>query len=125
MMGGVDNRLFVYGTLAPGASNAHVLAGLQGQWQRAWVRGRHYPEGCAASFGYPALFLAGEDEPDAELVEGLLFSSADLPQHWPRLDAFEGEAYRRVTARLCLEGGEGLDAWVYEVKNPGNENTGK
>jgi gamma-glutamylcyclotransferase (GGCT)/AIG2-like uncharacterized protein YtfP len=117
----VDSRLFVYGTLAPGASNAHVLAGLQGQWQKAWVRGRCYPQGCAASFGYPALFLAGVDEVGAQRVEGLLFSSEDLLQHWPRLDAFEGEAYQRVVTEVCTDSGERFDAWVYEVKNKGDE----
>jgi gamma-glutamylcyclotransferase (GGCT)/AIG2-like uncharacterized protein YtfP len=41
-----------------------------------------------------------------------VFESADLPQHWARLDAFEGDGYRRETARVSTTNGE-LDACIY------------
>lgn len=35
----MEERLFVYGTLAPGKPNEHVLAGLTGDWVAASVKG--------------------------------------------------------------------------------------
>ena len=37
-------RLFVYGTLAPGRANAHVLTGIDGTWEEASVTGKRYAE---------------------------------------------------------------------------------
>lgn len=125
MTEGALTRLFVYGTLAPGASNAHVLAGLEGHWQPARVRGYCYPQGHRASFGYPALFLADACDAEAPMVEGLLFSSEDLHAFWPQLDVFEGEAYRRVVVPVELAGGHTVDAHVYEVVNVEKKNGGR
>jgi len=36
-------RLFVYGSLAPGEVNAQVLEPLAGEWQEASVRGTLHP----------------------------------------------------------------------------------
>jgi gamma-glutamylcyclotransferase (GGCT)/AIG2-like uncharacterized protein YtfP len=58
--------------------------------------------------GYPGLKLDAEGvEIDVQVLE-----SADLPQHWARLDAFEGSGYRRETARVSTARGE-LDAFLY------------
>lgn len=105
-------RLFVYGTLAPGRSNEQVLAGLKGCWQRASTRGLFLPEGCATSYGFPAIIL---NSPDAAEIEGLLFSSAELPAFWPQLDEFEGDGYRRVIATITTAAGERLKAYTYEL----------
>ena len=72
------------------------------------VRGRLVDEGWAAKMGYPALIL------DSTAVEIAihLFESDDLPNHWPRLDAFEGAGYRRVTVQVATDDGH-LDAWIY------------
>lgn len=35
----MTDHLFVYGSLAPGKSNAHVLAGIAGSWQPARAKG--------------------------------------------------------------------------------------
>ncbi len=104
----IDHRLAVYGTLAPGQSNHHELAGLEGVWRRGTVRGRLVADGWAATDGFPAMFL----DPEAPPVEVLLFESADLPAHWARLDAFEGPGYRRtaITVAIC---DELIDAWIY------------
>ncbi|MCG8434801.1 MAG: gamma-glutamylcyclotransferase [Gammaproteobacteria bacterium] len=106
-------HLFVYGTLAPGKSNAHILEGVTGTWRPGSIRGSLHPEGWGATLGYPAVVLddAGEEIP------GLLFSSAELEKHWDRLDEFEGEAYERVLARVVLEDGGTIDAYVYALRN--------
>lgn len=94
-------RLAVYGTLAPGRPNHHQLAGLSGQWIEGTVRGQLHQAGWGAYLGYPAIVL----DVDGPEVNVQLFKSSDLPEHWDRLDAFEGPAYRRaVTAVSTIEG---------------------
>jgi gamma-glutamylcyclotransferase (GGCT)/AIG2-like uncharacterized protein YtfP len=103
-----DARLATYGTLAPGRVNHHQLAGLKGQWQQGTVRGRLADAGWAAALGYRGLVL----DPLGPIVEVHLFESAELPDHSPRLDAFEGTGYRRVVTQVRTADGE-LDAWIY------------
>lgn len=105
-------RLFVYGTLAPGEVNEHVLQSLQGDWQPASVTGSLHPQGWGATYGFPALRL----DPGGEPVNGQLFTSADLPGFWSELDHFEGEAYRRVVTVLRLQDGAELQAHVYVLR---------
>lgn len=108
-------RLFVYGTLAPGRPNEHVLASLPGEWQPATVRGRLLPEGWGAAAGYPAIVL----DSNASEVEGLVFTSESLPEHWARLDEFEGDGYERVRTKAQLQDGTFVDAYVYALRgNP-------
>ena len=108
----MTERLFVYGTLQPGHANAHLLEAIGGSWQPASVVGTLYAKGWAATEGYPALVL----EEDGEEVEGYVFSSERLARHWERLDAFEGEGYRRVVARARLEDGRTVEAYVYVLR---------
>lgn len=105
-----DTRLAVYGTLAPGRQNHHQMAGMTGDWRPGVVRGRLYAEGWGAAMGYPGLVL----DPEGPEVAVLIFQSPDLPAHWSRLDAFEGEGYRRVTVSVSTPDGA-VDAWIYEL----------
>jgi len=105
-----DHRLVVYGTLAPGRANHDQLAGLDGRWREATVRGELFASGWGAALGYPGLVL----DPDGATVEAQLFESKDLPAHWPRLDAFEGPGYRRVLTQAATDEGP-VDAWIYEL----------
>ena len=104
-------RLFVYGSLAPGRVNAHVLAGVPGTWEPASVRGRLFPEGWGAAVGYPGIVL---DERGDE-VAGLIFSSDELDAHWARLDAFEGEGYERVRSVATRRDGSRLEVYIYAL----------
>ena len=107
----MTNRLFVYGSLAPGRSNEHVLADVSGTWQPATVKGRLLPKGWGAAMGYPAIVL----DDNAGEVEGFLFSSESLPEHWARLDEFEGEGYERVLTAAKLKDGKTVDAYIYRL----------
>ncbi len=107
----ITNRLFVYGTLTPGQSNAHVLADLAGSWQKATVNGTVYQVNWGTACGYPGILLNLDD---AE-VSGLIFASDDLPAHWQRLDAFEGEGYTRVLVTARTECGSSVQAFVYSL----------
>jgi gamma-glutamylcyclotransferase (GGCT)/AIG2-like uncharacterized protein YtfP len=105
-----DTRLAIYGTLAPGRVNHHQLATLNGRWQRGTVRGRLTEAGWGSALGFPGLVL----DPVGPLVEVYLFESPDLPDHWTRLDEFEGSGYRRVVTQVSTAEGAST-AWIYVV----------
>jgi gamma-glutamylcyclotransferase (GGCT)/AIG2-like uncharacterized protein YtfP len=106
------SRLFVYGTLAPGRSNEHVLADLEGTWTPAQVRGHFVEQGWGAALGHPGL----TPDESAPWVDGLLFESADLPDHWSRLDDFEGPVYGRVLVSAQLADGSTVSTCVYAIR---------
>ena len=106
------NRLFVYGTLAPGRPNAHVLSHLSGTWQNAGVRGRLLQAGWGAEQGYPGIVI----DAAAAMVEGFVLSAEGLQHEWPRLDAFEGEQYQRVVTQALLADGQLVDVYVYQLR---------
>lgn len=108
-------RLFVYGTLAPGRPNAHVLADVPGTWEPASVTGTLLAQGWGAAVGYPGIVL---DE-HGETVQGLVFTSTALPQHWARLDEFEGDGYRRVLTTARLVDGTLVQAFIYCLSDAG------
>lgn len=104
----MTDRLFVYGSLAPGRANAHVLADLHGTWQPASVKGTLRQEGWGAALGFPGIVLGDGGE-----VSGQVFTSKELQGHWARLDAFEGEGYARVLANVRLQDGREVEACIY------------
>ena len=108
----MTHGLFVYGTLAPGRPNAHVMDGMVGTWEPGVARGALLPDGWGAAAGYPAIVLAA----DGPEVPGFLFRSEDLPQHWDRLDEFEGEGYDRVLTTVWLATGEQATAYIYALR---------
>lgn len=105
------NRLFAYGTLGPNRENAHIMANIDGVWQKAYVRGVIHTLDWGPDQGLPAIVL----DSGAPQVAGFLFSSDELDQHWDRLDEFEGFQYERVQVEIQLETGEKLEAWTYQM----------
>ena len=106
-----DRALAVYGSLAPGRSNHAQMAGLAGEWQAGFVRGHLVASGWGAAQGYPGL----RPDPLGPEVPVQLFTSDDLPAHWPRLDAFEGAEYERVVVEVDL-GTHAVAAWIYALR---------
>ena len=104
-------RLFVYGTLAPGRANHAVIADIPGTWQAASLRGRLLDEGWGAAMGCPGIVPAL----DGDEVEGFVLSSRHLEDHWPRLDAFEGDGYARVPVTVSIAGAGEVTAYVYAL----------
>ena len=51
-------------------------------------------------YGYPGIDL----DPDGPTVAVQLFESPDLPEHWTRLDEFEGSGYRRTVTTVNTTG---------------------
>ncbi|MEK9722945.1 MAG: gamma-glutamylcyclotransferase [Rhodospirillaceae bacterium] len=104
------HRLVAYGTLRPGQSNHDQLAGLNGVWVPGTVRGRVTEAVWQGNEGYPGIIL----DPDGGAVAVEVFESADLPNHWPRLDAFEGPGYRRTLVAVSTSEGE-IEGSIYEL----------
>ena len=104
-------RLFVYGTLAPGRANHKILEGITGTWESATLRGLLFQDGWGAAMGFPAIVPSA----DGEIVEGFVFSSKALENHWAMLDEFEGEGYERVLVTVNMQNGTQLDAYVYAL----------
>jgi gamma-glutamylcyclotransferase (GGCT)/AIG2-like uncharacterized protein YtfP len=103
-----DCRLIAYGSLAPGRPNHHQLDGLKGRWLEGAIRGELMQQGWGAAMGYPA-FVAN---PDGPALKVLIFESPELPDHWSRLDEFEGAEYQRVVVPVETPEGR-LDASIY------------
>lgn len=72
------------------------------------MRGRLHEAGWGAAMGYPGIVL----DPDAPEVAVQVFTSDNLPAHWARLDAFEGEGYTRVWVEVTTADGI-LEASIY------------
>ena len=105
-------RLFVYGTLAPGRANHDVLEAIPGTWEAATIKGKLFQEGWGAQLGSPGIVPTE----DGDVVQGFVFSSEHLTDQWARLDAFEGEGYDRVRVTVRVEGTRSVDAYVYALK---------
>lgn len=99
-----NRRLVAYGTLRPGQVNHHLVRDLEGIWRRGRIKGRVVPQ----PSGYTALRPDDPGETEVEVLE-----SAGLAEAWPRLDAFEGAAYRRRLVAVTLSDGQRLAAYVY------------
>lgn len=107
---GPENTLAIYGTLAPGQPNHHVLDDLSGTWIKGQVFGKLKNAGWGAEQGYPGIEL----DPNGDAVVVHLFQSDDLPAHWARLDAFEGDGYCRKTVQVRTEQGS-VEASIYAL----------
>jgi gamma-glutamylcyclotransferase (GGCT)/AIG2-like uncharacterized protein YtfP len=105
---GSSHRLAVYGSLAPGCSNHGQLQGLSGRWIEGTVRGELHDGGWSAGLGYPGIRL----DLEGPIVSVQVLISPDLPDHWRRLDEFEGSGYRREVTIVATAEGE-LAASIY------------
>ena len=102
-------RLFVYGTLRPGHSNAYILENIGGEWLPGYVTGTFYERGWGAAADFPGIVL----HKNGPQVQGYLFTSDNLEAHWPMLDEFE-DGYDRVEVDVITTNGEQLSAWIYQ-----------
>jgi len=91
-----NNRLLVYGSLAPGENNYAIIAPLEGAWQDCSVRGNLKEEGELRELIW---------NPNGGEVFSQLFESTQLKAHWDRIDRFEGSRYRRQLVLVKMSTG--------------------
>lgn len=117
VFGGAARRLAVYGSLAPGEANHHVLSGCPGEWRRGWVRGELHETGWGADAGFPGFVW----RPGGPRVPVRVLHSRALPRHWGRIDAFEGPDYLRIL--VPVEGSEARTRVcnLYALRDPPGE----
>ncbi len=108
----MTDQLFVYGTLALGQPNEHILGNIGGSWNAASVTGYLRDKGWGAEMGYPGIILS----PKGQKVEGFVFASAKLIDNWCKLDEFEGNAYERVIAKVTLPDESTTNAYIYVLR---------
>jgi gamma-glutamylcyclotransferase (GGCT)/AIG2-like uncharacterized protein YtfP len=89
---GSSHTLAVYGTLAPGRPNHHVLAPFGGEWTDGLIEGDLLPMGWGADLGYPGF----QPRVGGEAVAVQVLSAPLLASAWPTLDDFEGPGYERI-----------------------------
>ena len=109
----LDNRLFVYGTLAPNQPNARISC------PSGWPIGRRpllsapcIPKAGAQQWAILPFKLIGTDS-----VKGFLLESPDLPGFWDELDEFEGADYRRVEVTAYPENGDAVQSFIYALND--------
>jgi len=83
-----------------------------GTWEAGSIKGRLIEAGWGAELGFPGLVLddAGDD------IEGHVFVSENLSQHWTALDDFEGAEYKRQLTTVTLSKGGTTEAYVYALR---------
>jgi gamma-glutamylcyclotransferase (GGCT)/AIG2-like uncharacterized protein YtfP len=87
-----SHTLAVYGTLAPGRPNHHVVAPLGGEWTDGLIEGDLIPLGWGAALGFPGFRpRVGGDAVAVRVLTAPLLATA-----WPTLDRFEGPGYERI-----------------------------
>ena len=110
LLGYPERRLAAYGSLQPGEDQHHRLEMLGGRWMPGTVEGFLHDRGWAERRGYPGYVRRDP----GERISLQVFQSAELPGHWPALDAFEGERYRRILASVATEAGA-IACNIYEM----------
>lgn len=113
------SRLFVYGTLRPGGRAPERLRRL------LETRGRRLGSGTVAgrlhdAGAYPvAVEPTDAEDGDAPRIHGVVYALDEPSGVLPALDAYEGVRpggrgpFRRDVARVRLESGGTVDAWIY------------
>lgn len=96
LLGQPSKRLISYGTLAPGKPNHSLISDLPGEWKECVIRGTMNQSGGLPRFSW---------NPHGAEQSASLFTSDALPNHWDRIDRFEGREYRRQLIPAGTHGG--------------------
>ena len=90
------------------------MAAVPGVWEPATIRGELLQLGWGAEVGYPGIVV----KKDGPVVDGFVFTSDALDEHWERLDDFEGDGYRRVLTTVELGDGRTVEAHIHVLRRP-------
>ncbi|HEY9733026.1 MAG TPA: gamma-glutamylcyclotransferase [Drouetiella sp.] len=112
---GTDRALAVYGTLAPGRENYHIVEPLGGEWTDGLIEGDLQETGWGATLGYPAF----RPRTGGTILKIKVLRSDALPQGWKEVDDFEGPEYERILVPVYESGETNSDSEprIYTVAN--------
>ncbi len=113
---GTSHTLAVYGTLAPGQPNHHIVAPLGGEWTDGLIEGDLLPVGWGAALGYPGF----RPRVGGAAVAVQVLTAPLLATAWPTLDRFEGPGYQRILVPVFsteLSPGQAGERRLYTVAN--------
>lgn len=111
----MSTSLIIYGSLAPGESNHHIISHIPGNWQKATITGYIEDNGWSNRSGYPR-FIEKQDVKQQKYSVHV-FTSDRLPAYWEEIDAFEGEEdYKRIQWPYVLEDGSEFTGHIYVLK---------
>ncbi|HEU4520956.1 MAG TPA: gamma-glutamylcyclotransferase [Thermoanaerobaculia bacterium] len=102
-----DDKLVVYGSLAPGERHHDLLAPLHGEWRRCSITGV-----VRMHDGYRIFSPEGTAR-----IQALMFVSSDLARYWRVLDDFEGDAYRRIVIPVETADGQTVANIYADARN--------
>lgn len=109
-----QNKLIIYGTLAPDKPNHHKMEGIDGDWFPAILKGGKLEnKGWGSELGFKGYISAPADE-QMDIPCYVLFSS-DLVDNWEYLDDFEGTGYKRILAQYILDDEKKGFGYVYAI----------
>lgn len=91
-----DQKLVVYGTLARGKINHSVISDVPGDWEDCSLNGEIHEVRGLPAFNW---------DPNGPIQNRELFTASDLPEHWERLDHFEGDSYQRILVPVRTSNG--------------------
>ncbi|PIP97414.1 MAG: hypothetical protein COW75_06280 [Rhodobacterales bacterium CG18_big_fil_WC_8_21_14_2_50_71_9] len=100
---GAEDRIAVYGALAPGEAKHYMLTPFRGVWTPGFVRGR-METGIWGALGMQGIRLEG----GAERVPVHVLQSPVLASAWSTLDAFTGAGFKRLLTPV--ENSDGVSA---------------
>jgi gamma-glutamylcyclotransferase (GGCT)/AIG2-like uncharacterized protein YtfP len=111
-----SHTLAVYGTLAPGQPNHHVVEPFEGEGTDGLIEGDLLPEGWAAALGYPGFRpRVGGAAVAVQVLTAPLLATAG-----PNLDCLEGPEYQRILVPVFsteLSTGQAGERRLYTVAN--------
>ena len=101
---GTSEILAVYGSLAPGKSNYHIVEPLGGEWTDGFIEGDLFQTGWGAALGYWAF----RPRLGGERIAVKVLTSPRLSGAWQMLDDFEGSEYERILVAVFKNGSADL-----------------
>lgn len=112
---GTNSTLAVYGTLAPGRQNYHIVRPLGGDWTDGLIEGDLQETGWGATLGYPAF----RPRTGGSILQIRVLQSEKLPEGWKMVDEFEGPEYHRILIPVFFVEEQGADGSrrLYTVAN--------
>lgn len=109
-----ENKLIIYGTLAPGKPNHHKISHIKGEWKAGLLKGgKLETKGWGAELGFNGFVPVSENE-QTDIPCYVLFSD-DLHKNWDYLDEFEGSGYKRILAIYELEDKKQSIGYLYAI----------